>query len=85
MDRAQVYTVDTGLPRDDNQAEDQPGEILKAFRSFVLEFRLDNSFIYRYALNRNLRDREIVLATARCLFTSLLTALQRCSAVKHPR
>ena len=49
MDRAQIYTVDTGLPKDDNQADDQPGEILKAFRSFVLEFRLDNNFIYRYA------------------------------------
>jgi hypothetical protein len=48
MDRAQIYTVDSLLPKDDNQADDQPGEILKAFRSFVLEFRLDNNFIYRY-------------------------------------
>lgn len=48
MDRAQVYTVDNLLPRDDNQADDQPGEVLKAFRSFILEFRLDNNFIYRY-------------------------------------
>ncbi|KAI5816898.1 MCM2/3/5 family-domain-containing protein [Pyronema omphalodes] len=54
MDRAQVYTVDNLLPRDDNQADDQPGEVLKAFRSFILEFRLDNNFIYRDALRTNI-------------------------------
>jgi len=58
MDRAQVFTVDTGLPRDDNQADDQPGEILKQFRSFILEFRLDNNFIYRYGSPSRADPRE---------------------------
>ena len=38
------------LPKDDNQADDQPGDVLKAFRSFILEFRLDNNFIYRWVV-----------------------------------
>ena len=50
MDRAQTYTVDSLLPKDDNQADDQPGDVLKAFRSFILEFRLDNNFIYRWVV-----------------------------------
>ncbi|KAI5854334.1 MCM2/3/5 family-domain-containing protein [Tricharina praecox] len=58
MDRSQIYTVDSGLPKDDNQADDQPGEILKAFRSFVLEFRLDNNFIYRDALRTNILIKQ---------------------------
>lgn len=47
MDRASVFTIDTGLPKDDSQPDDQPGEIQKAFRAFILEFRIDNTFIYR--------------------------------------
>lgn len=54
MDRASVFTIDTGLPKDDSQPDDQPGEIQKAFRSFILEFRLDNNFIYRDALRTNI-------------------------------
>ncbi|KAL7274965.1 minichromosome maintenance protein 5 [Rhizina undulata] len=54
MDRASVFTIDTGLPKDNSQPDDQPGEIQKAFRSFVLEFRLDNNFIYRDALRTNI-------------------------------
>ena len=49
MDRPNIYTVDNVLTRDDGQADEQPAEILKAFRSFILEFRLDNNFIYRWA------------------------------------
>jgi len=48
MDRSSVFTIDTGLPKDDSQPDDQPGEVQRAFRSFVLEFRLDNNFIYRW-------------------------------------
>jgi hypothetical protein len=81
MDRAQIFTVDSGLPKDDNQADDQPGEILKAFRSFVLEFRLDNNFIYRYVHSRSAKlplsgySHETAGAIASLLFYPALTVL----------
>ncbi|KAI5780905.1 MCM2/3/5 family-domain-containing protein [Geopyxis carbonaria] len=58
MDRPQVYTIDNVLPRDDSQAEDQPSETLKLFRSFILEFRLENNFVYRDALRTNILIKQ---------------------------
>ncbi|RPB03626.1 MCM-domain-containing protein [Choiromyces venosus 120613-1] len=61
MDRASVFTIDTGLPKDDSQPDDQPGEVQRAFRSFILEFRLDNNFIYRDALRTNVLIKKYML------------------------
>lgn len=57
--RAEVYSAQV-LPGD--QPEDNSfNEITKAFRSFIMEFRLNNSFIYRDQLRENLLIKNYFL------------------------
>ena len=46
MDREQVYSLSV-LPPDYSENEDTRQQILRALQDFILEFRLDNAFIYR--------------------------------------
>ncbi|KAL8898805.1 MAG: hypothetical protein Q9207_006518 [Kuettlingeria erythrocarpa] len=45
MDRQSVYAISV-LPSDPDAAEDSRGQIQAQLRDFILEFRLDNAFIY---------------------------------------
>lgn len=47
MDRQSVYSISV-LPSDPDAVEDSRGQIQAQLRDFILEFRLDNAFIYRY-------------------------------------
>ena len=47
MDRQSVYALSVLTP-DNDGTEDSRTHIESQLREFVLEFRLDNAFIYRY-------------------------------------
>jgi len=47
MDRQSVYSLSV-LPPDPDASENSRSQIQVLLREFVLEFRLDNAFIYRY-------------------------------------
>lgn len=58
-ERGEVF-VASALPGD-TPADDSLSEITKAFRSFILEFRLDAQFIYRDQLRENLLIKNYFL------------------------
>ena len=47
MDRQSVYSLSV-LPPDPDASENSRSQIQALLREFILEFRLDNAFIYRY-------------------------------------
>ena len=49
MDRQSVFSLSV-LPPDPDAIEDSRTQIQAQLRNFILEFRLDNAFIYRYNL-----------------------------------
>ena len=49
MDRRSVYSRSVLAP-DPDASEDSRSQVQAYLREFVLEFRLDNAFIYRYEL-----------------------------------
>lgn len=49
MDQQSVYSLSVLAP-DPNASEDSRTHIQAQLRDFILEFRLDNAFIYRYAI-----------------------------------
>ena len=53
MDRQSVYSLSVLAP-DPDQHEDSRSQIQAQLREFILEFRLDNIFIYRYDLSRDI-------------------------------
>ena len=46
MDVQQPYSLSV-LPPDPDASEDSRSQVQSHFRDFILEFRLDNAFIYR--------------------------------------
>lgn len=50
MDRQSVYSLSVLAP-DLDANEDSPTQIRGQLRDFILEFRLDNAFLYRSVLN----------------------------------
>lgn len=52
MDRQSVYSISV-LPSDPDAVEDSRGQIQAQLRDFILEFRLDNAFIYRLERSRH--------------------------------
>lgn len=48
MDRQSVYSLSVLAP-DPDASEDSRSQTQAYLREFILEFRLDNAFIYRYA------------------------------------
>lgn len=46
MDRQSVYSLSVLAP-DPDANEDSPTQIKGQLRDFILEFRLDNTFLYR--------------------------------------
>lgn len=50
MDRQSVYSLSVLAP-DQDANEDSPTQIRGQLRDFILEFRLDNVFLYRSVLN----------------------------------
>lgn len=58
-ERSEVYTAQV-LPGEEPQ-DNSFNEITKAFRSFILEFRLNNQFIYREQLRENLLIKNYFL------------------------
>lgn len=49
MDRQSVYSLSVLAP-DPDANEDSPTQIRGQLRNFILEFRLDNAFLYRSVL-----------------------------------
>ena len=49
MDQQSVYSLSV-LPPDERASDDSRTHIQAQLRDFILEFRLDNAFIYRYAV-----------------------------------
>ncbi|KAI0461160.1 hypothetical protein LJB42_001175 [Komagataella kurtzmanii] len=58
FDRASVFNTSV-LPGEQN--DDQFSEVIKAFRSFILEFRMENQYIYREQLRQNLLVNKYLL------------------------
>ncbi|MCJ1310381.1 minichromosome maintenance protein 5 [Agyrium rufum] len=57
MDRQSVYTLSV-LPHDEEAYENSKGKIQDQLRSFILEFRLDNAYIYRDQIRQNVLIRQ---------------------------
>ncbi|KAI9850844.1 MAG: minichromosome maintenance protein 5 [Vezdaea acicularis] len=57
MDREQVYSLSV-LPPDYSENEDTRQQILRALQDFILEFRLDNAFIYRDQIRENVLIKQ---------------------------
>ena len=47
MDRQSVYSLSVLPPEYDNPNEDTRGQVQSQLEQFILQFRLDNAFIYR--------------------------------------
>lgn len=60
FDRADTYATSV-LPPQQDVAADQNSEIVKAFKRFILEFRVDNDFIYRNQLRENILSKQFKL------------------------
>ncbi|KAH3903271.1 probable Minichromosome maintenance protein 5 [Saccharomycodes ludwigii] len=60
FDRNDIYSAPV-LQGEDNNNENNNTTIIKAFKSFILEFRLDSLFIYRDQLRNNLLVKNFFL------------------------
>lgn len=60
FERAESYTAPVFPPQQD-AAGDQNSEIIKAFKRFILEFRVDNDFVYRNQLRENILAKQFKL------------------------
>jgi DNA replication licensing factor MCM5 len=49
MDRQSVYSLSV-LPPDYENNDDTRGQVQVQLEQFILQFRLDNAFVYRYVL-----------------------------------
>ncbi|ODV94668.1 hypothetical protein PACTADRAFT_50531 [Pachysolen tannophilus NRRL Y-2460] len=59
FDRPDIYG--TSVLQAEDVSEDQFSEVIKAFKSFILEFRINNAFIYRDQLRENLLIKKYEL------------------------
>lgn len=60
FERADTYATSV-LPPQQDVGNDQNSEIIKAFKRFILEFRIDNDFIYRNQLRENILSKQFKL------------------------
>ena len=60
FERADIYTTSV-LPPQQDAGNDQNSEIIKAFKRFILEFRIDNDFVYRNQLRENILSKQYKL------------------------
>ena len=60
FERAETYATSV-LPPQQDASSDQNSEIIKAFKRFILEFRVDNDFIYRNQLRENILSKQFKL------------------------
>lgn len=60
FERAETYTTSV-LPPQQDASGDQNSEIIKAFKRFILEFRIDNDFVYRNQLRENILSKQFKL------------------------
>lgn len=67
MDRRTPYTLSVLAPSE-NGADESKTTIQARLRDFVLEFQVDNAFIYRYEMNRH---REELQGTNRLTATEI--------------
>jgi hypothetical protein len=58
MDRQSVYSLSV-LPPDYENNDDTRGQVQAQLEQFILQFRLDNAFVYRYALYHSRRGNEL--------------------------
>ena len=58
MDARSVYTVSVLPPDDDLTRPDARGVIQKALVDFILDFHIDNTFIYRSEMNSGIPERN---------------------------
>lgn len=58
MDTRSVYTVSVLHPDDSFRAPDARSEIQKSLVNFVLEFHIDNAFIYRDQIRENVLVKQ---------------------------
>ena len=59
-DRAEVYATSV-LPPQQDASGDQNTEIIKAFKRFILEYRVENDFLYRNQLRENILSKQFKL------------------------
>lgn len=67
MDQQSVYSLSV-LAADPDASEDSRTQIQAQLRDFILEFRLDNAFIYRYAILDRMYDGTDVMSSAEIKF-----------------
>lgn len=60
FERADTYATSV-LPPQHDTGSDQNSEIIKAFKRFILDFRVDNDFIYRNQLRENILSKQFKL------------------------
>ena len=71
MDQQSVYSLSV-LAADPDASEDSRTQIQAQLRDFILEFRLDNAFIYRYAILNNMYDGDTnMMASAEIRFAKM--------------
>jgi DNA replication licensing factor MCM5 len=58
MDRQSVYSLSVLAP-DVDDAQQSRNQIKEQFREFILEFRFDNAFIYRYGHLATSQDSQL--------------------------
>ena len=64
MDQQSVYSLSVLAP-DPDASEDSRTQIQAQLRDFILEFRLDNAFIYRYAIFDSIYDGANLISLQR--------------------
>lgn len=70
MDQQSVYSLSV-LAADPDASEDSRTQIQAQLRDFILEFRLDNAFIYRYAKLDSIYDGTNVMSSAEIRFAKM--------------
>lgn len=58
MDRRTPYTLSVLAPSE-NGADESKTTVQARLRDFVLEFQVDNAFIYRYEMNRHREGQRV--------------------------
>ena len=70
MDQQSVYSLSV-LEGDPDASEDSRTQIQGHLRDFILEFRLDNAFIYRYAKLGSMYDGTKLMSPAEIRFARM--------------
>ena len=70
MDQQSVYSLSVLAP-DPDASEDSRTQIQAQLRDFILEFRLDNAFIYRYVILGSVYDGTDVMSSAEIRFAKM--------------